>query len=59
MSTPRIHLRGLRKDFGRRTALAGIDLDLEGPQLVGVVGPDGAGKTTLLRALAGLLAVEA
>ena len=59
MSTPSIHLRGLRKDFGRRTALAGIDLDLEGPQLVGVVGPDGAGKTTLLRALAGLLAVEA
>lgn len=59
MSEPRIRLRGLRKHFGRRTGLAGIDLDLAGAQLVGVVGPDGAGKTTLLRAIAGLLAIEA
>jgi len=54
-----IRLRGLEKRYGRRRALAGIDLDLERPEIVGVVGPDGAGKTTLLRALAGLLDVEA
>ncbi|RIL02785.1 MAG: ABC transporter ATP-binding protein, partial [Proteobacteria bacterium] len=56
---PAIRLRGLRKRFGAKRALAGIDLAIEGAQLVGVVGPDGAGKTTLLRALAGLLEVEA
>jgi ABC-2 type transport system ATP-binding protein len=56
---PTIRLRGLRKQFGKRVALAGIDLDLTGPQLVGLAGPDGAGKTTLLRALAGLLEVAA
>ena len=54
-----IRLRGLVKRFGSRTALRGIDLVLEGPQLVGVVGPDGAGKTTLLRSVAGLLEIEA
>jgi len=54
-----IHLRGLAKRFGRRQALAGIDLDLERREIVGVVGPDGAGKTTFIRALAGLLEVEA
>jgi ABC-2 type transport system ATP-binding protein len=54
-----IRLRGLRKSFGTRSALNGIDLDLGGSQIAGVVGPDGAGKTTLLRALAGLLDVEA
>ena len=54
-----IRLRGLGKRFGTRTALRGIDLGLEGPQLVGVVGPDGAGKTTLLRSIAGLLEIEA
>jgi ABC-2 type transport system ATP-binding protein len=43
----------LRKSFGERVGLAGIDLALEGAQLVGVVGPDGAGKTTLLRSLGG------
>ena len=56
---PRIRLRGLRKRFGARVALAGIDLALEGAGIVGVVGPDGAGKTTLLRCLVGLLEVEA
>jgi ABC-2 type transport system ATP-binding protein len=56
---PRIVLRGLRKRYGPRVALDGIDLELEGPGLVGVVGPDGAGKTTLLRCLTGLLDVEA
>jgi len=54
-----IHLRGLVKEFGRRRALAGIDLSLEGPQIVGIIGPDGAGKTTLLRAIAGLLEIRA
>ncbi len=56
---PVIRLRGLRKRFGTRTALAGIDLDVGDRQIFGVTGPDGAGKTTLLRTLAGLLEVDA
>ncbi|MBX3026570.1 ABC transporter ATP-binding protein [bacterium] len=56
---PRISLRNLRKRFGARVGLAGVDLAIAGAQVVGVTGPDGAGKTTLLRALAGLLEVEA
>ncbi|MCK6553621.1 ABC transporter ATP-binding protein [Candidatus Binatia bacterium] len=56
---PVISLRGLRKRYGRRVALHGVDLELHGGQIVGVVGPDGAGKTTLMRTLAGLLDVEA
>lgn len=56
---PAIRLRGLRKRFGRRVALAGVDLELGGRTIVAVVGPDGAGKTTLLRSLAGLLEIEA
>src|SRR6266849_5803355 len=56
---PLIRLRGLEKRYGQRRALAGVDLSLDGGQIVGVVGPDGAGKTTLLRALAGLLEIEA
>jgi ABC-2 type transport system ATP-binding protein len=54
-----IRLRGVRKHFGARTALAGVDLTAADRRIVGVVGPDGAGKTTLLRALAGLLDIEA
>ena len=54
-----IEVRGLRKRFGRRAALAGVDLRVTERQIVVVTGPDGAGKTTLLRSLAGLLEIEA
>jgi ABC-2 type transport system ATP-binding protein len=59
VSDPLVRLRGLRKSYGRRQALAGIDLEIDERQIFCVVGPDGAGKTTLLRALVGLLEVEA
>jgi heme exporter protein A len=52
---PAIDLAGLRKDFGDRTALAGVDLLVEPGASVAVLGPNGSGKTTLLRILAGLL----
>ncbi len=54
MSTA-IELRGLRRDFGERAALAGVSLELEAHQTLLVLGPNGAGKTTLLRVLATLL----
>jgi ABC-type multidrug transport system ATPase subunit len=54
-----ISLRNLRKRFGRRTALAGVDLRVDAREILAVTGPDGAGKTTLLRSIAGLLEVEA
>jgi ABC-2 type transport system ATP-binding protein len=59
VSGPLVVLRDLRKQYGKRIALAGIDLTITERQIVGVVGPDGAGKTTLLRSIAGLLEVEA
>src|SRR5438067_7288668 len=43
--------------LGRFPALAGVDLDVAGGEVVLVQGPNGAGKTSLLRACAGLLAV--
>jgi ABC-2 type transport system ATP-binding protein len=49
----------LRKRYGRKAVLDGVDLVLDRREIVGVVGPDGAGKTTLIRSLAGLLEIEA
>jgi heme exporter protein A len=52
---PALSLAGLRRDYGERTALEGIGLELEMGETLLVLGPNGAGKTTLLRILATLL----
>ena len=51
--------RDIRKSFGRRRVLAGVDLDVAPGDLVAVVGENGTGKTTLLRILAGDLRPDA
>ncbi|MEK6278690.1 MAG: ABC transporter ATP-binding protein [Actinomycetota bacterium] len=50
-----IELRGLRRDFGERTALEEVSLSVGEGETLLVLGPNGAGKTTLLRVLATLL----
>ena len=61
MSAPdvSISVTDLRREFGSVTALDGVDLDVDGPRIVGVAGPNGAGKTTLIRVLLGLLSPTA
>jgi sulfonate transport system ATP-binding protein len=46
--------RKLRRVFGAREVLKGIDLEIGPGQFVALLGRSGAGKTTLLRTLAGL-----
>jgi ABC-2 type transport system ATP-binding protein len=50
-----IEARGLVKRFGKKTALDGLDLEVEQGQVVAVLGPNGAGKTTFVRSVATLL----
>jgi heme exporter protein A len=55
LSDAAVAVAGLRRDFGERTALGGVDFELRAGGSLLVLGPNGAGKTTLLRVLATLL----
>jgi len=51
--------RGLRKKYGSRVALDGLDLSVPAGVVYGFLGPNGAGKTTTMRLLTGLLHPDA
>jgi ABC-type multidrug transport system ATPase subunit len=55
MLEPVLQAHDLRKSFGRRTVLDGVNFSIAPGTLVGIVGENGAGKSTLLRILAGEL----
>ncbi|WP_280397848.1 ABC transporter ATP-binding protein [Nocardia carnea] len=50
-----VAISGLRKTFGRTTALDDLNLDVQRGEVHGFLGPNGAGKTTTIRVLLGLL----
>ena len=55
MTEELLSCQGLSKQFGHKTALAGVDLSLGRGRIVGLLGPNGSGKTTLIKLANGLL----
>ncbi|AXI07727.1 aliphatic sulfonate ABC transporter ATP-binding protein [Oceanobacillus zhaokaii] len=49
-----ILIEGLKKSYGERQVLGGIELNIESGEFVAIVGKSGCGKSTLLRLIAGL-----
>jgi phospholipid/cholesterol/gamma-HCH transport system ATP-binding protein len=53
--TPKIRVRELRKAFGPKTVLDGVDLDVADGESLVVIGGSGTGKSVLLKCILGLL----
>jgi ABC-2 type transport system ATP-binding protein len=49
-----IEVRGLRKLYGGRPVVDGVDFSVEDGEIFGILGPNGAGKTTTVECTAGL-----
>ena len=54
-----ISARGLRKSFGKKTVLDGIDLTVQQGTILALLGPNGAGKTTAVHLLTTYLRPDA
>lgn len=50
-----LHIEQLSKRFGRLQAVADVSVQLNGGQVVSLIGPNGSGKTTLIKCILGLV----
>lgn len=58
MSTPAILVRELKKYYGSKAAVDGVDLEVPRGSFFGFLGPNGAGKSTTIRMLTGLIPAD-
>nr|WP_171970222.1 ATP-binding cassette domain-containing protein [Falsiroseomonas frigidaquae] len=55
MSTPKIRLAGLRKSFGSKVVLDGVDLEIRPGHSMVILGGSGSGKSVTLKCILGLI----
>jgi ABC-2 type transport system ATP-binding protein len=58
MSSPAILVRDLKKSYGSKAAVDGVDLEVPRGSFFGFLGPNGAGKSTTIRMLTGLIPAD-
>lgn len=59
LTMPKIKVRGLKKAFGRKVVLDGLDLDVMPGESVVIIGGSGTGKSVLLKCILGILRPDA
>src|SRR5437016_14154257 len=58
MSSPAILVRELKKAYGQKAAVDGVNLEVPRGSFFGFLGPNGAGKSTTIRMLTGLIPAD-
>jgi ABC-2 type transport system ATP-binding protein len=57
--SPAVWCSGLRKRYGRRTAVEDVSFSVARGEVLGLLGPNGAGKTSVIKMLLGLVRPDA
>jgi phospholipid/cholesterol/gamma-HCH transport system ATP-binding protein len=57
-SAPMISLKGIRKSFGPKTVLDGLDLDIQKGESLVIIGGSGTGKSVMIKCIQGLLSPD-
>jgi ABC-2 type transport system ATP-binding protein len=58
-ASPAVWCSGLRKRYGRQTAVGDVSFTVDRGEVVGLLGPNGAGKTSVIKMLLGLVRPDA
>ena len=58
MTDNAIEVKGLRKTYGKKTVLDGVDLSVPSGSVFALLGPNGAGKTTIVHILSTLVPAD-
>jgi phospholipid/cholesterol/gamma-HCH transport system ATP-binding protein len=56
---PKIRLEGVKKSFGRKVVLDGIDLSIDAGESLVVIGGSGTGKSVMIKCVLGILTPDA
>jgi phospholipid/cholesterol/gamma-HCH transport system ATP-binding protein len=59
ITTPKVELRGVKKRFGSKVVLDGLDLKLERGESLVVIGGSGTGKSVMIKCVLGILSPDA
>ena len=50
-----LETKGLKKSYGGRAVVKGVDITIDPGEIVGLLGPNGAGKTTTFYMVTGVI----
>lgn len=53
-----LSVKNLKKNYRKQTVLKGVNIEIDSPKIIALVGPNGSGKTTLFNCITNLISIN-